>query len=531
MVSSKGFSAVAVILALLMCLMACTAASSESAADPTVTAQAAPTPEATEDPPQVDEPAPVEEDDSGLTFLPGYTFPSLVGLTGEERDAAAAAKNAYTLETYAPTVKVLSNGVKVQPVPYDKYAFNTAIINAENRGCNACHDLMEVVQLLPMSHSELVMLRNVEATIGDCFGCHRPPRVPMGECMHGLHLNSNNFKGNCMSCHTIDPATGEYSMYDFTKYDIMYGITDVPNVQGEFSWTQETLSTVEDTPFWWNGIDERGLQPTYKGYDEDPDAFLNWEIKVTGDVENPGSFKLAEFAEANSVTRTITIMCTVNQPGGSLIANVEMTGIPLSYIAEQFGMKESVNDVHPKAEDWLGRSSAVDYYKPGVQEGLLVYKIDGQYLKPIHGYPCQIVLPGGGAGMWVKRPYEIEFRTNPTPTTMTKGDGFSHNGHTNKVNAAIFDHHNGEFFPYGEPLTFEGYAWAYNDPIIAVEFSLDRGKTWTRYETPEMFYQNWVHWTYTIKPETIGSYVLRVRGITEGGLITEVPGELMFNIE
>jgi len=499
--NKKGFHLAALMLALVLCVGTCTAFAEEAGKE-------------------------------GLTFIPGYTFPSLVGLTGDARDEAAAQKNAYVLDEYAPAVK-MKNGVKVQPVPADKYAFNTAIIKAEERGCNACHDLMSVVQLLPLSHPELKMFRNVESTIGDCLFCHKVGggRVPMGESMHGLHLYSENFNGNCLSCHTITTADGSYELYDYKKYDIMFGITDVANVQGTFDWTQEVIAEVDDTFFWWNGIDERGLQPTYKGYDEDPEEFLNWEIEVKGDVENPGTFNLAELAAEKSVTRNYTIMCTVNQNGGSLIANLEVTGIPLSYIAEKYGMKEGVNDILPFAQDWPGRSGAVEYYMEGEAEGLLAYKFNGEYLRPEHGYPCQLVLPGAGAGIWVKRPESLEFRTLPTPTAANKADGSSIEGHTNKVNACIFDHYQGEFFPYGEEITLNGYAWAYHDPIVAVEFSLDRGKTWTRYETPDMDYRNWVYWTYTFKPATVGDYVLRVRGITEGGLETEMPGEMFFHVE
>ena len=35
----------------------------------------------------------------------------------------------------------------------------------------------------------------------------------------------------------------------------------------------------------------------------------------------------------------------------------------------------------------------------------------------------------------------------------------------------------------GEPLTFEGYADDYDKAIVAMEFSLDGGTTWTRHAT------------------------------------------------
>ena len=43
----------------------------------------------------------------------------------------------------------------------------------------------------------------------------------------------------------------------------------------------------------------------------------------------------------------------------------------------------------------------------------------------------------------------------------------------------------------GKPVTFDGYAEDYGKPIVSVEFSLDNGEHWTRYDTPNTNdYQN-----------------------------------------
>ena len=51
----------------------------------------------------------------------------------------------------------------------------------------------------------------------------------------------------------------------------------------------------------------------------------------------------------------------------------------------------------------------------------------------------------------------------------------------------------------------------------AVEFSLDDGEHWTRYETPDTNdYQN-LTWTFDYTPEKAGFYVLRVRSVNDAG--------------
>lgn len=469
--------------------------------------------------------------DTDLTFIPGYRFPSLLGLSGEERTQAAMAKNAYVQDTYAPTRHTLASGVEVQPIPDDDYAWNIAILNAEERGCNACHNLMDVVQLLPLSHPELMMPFSVDTTIGDCFFCHRAKRN-LGDALHGLHLNSENFDGSCLSCHHLNVYTGEYEMWDYVKYDVLYGINDVADVSGDFTWNQTYITDNEDIFWYWGGGDDRGIQPNYIQPADDPNQsiFQNWTFEISGEVEHPGTYSLAELAAESSITQTLTIMCTVNQPGGSLVANVEATGIPLSYIAEKAGMKDTANSIMACGDDGWDRAASYLYYTEDYT-GMLVYKVNGEYLPAELGYPCQIWLPGNGAGMWVKRIDELKFNALESDPSFTAGDGAIYKDTNNLVNAGFFNRSHGEFFTYGEAITFEGYAFAYHDPIVAIEFSLDRGNTWSRYETADSSYENWIYWNYTVTPETVGSYVLRVRAITESGAVNMYPGELMFNVE
>lgn len=69
----------------------------------------------------------------------------------------------------------------------------------------------------------------------------------------------------------------------------------------------------------------------------------------------------------------------------------------------------------------------------------------------------------------------------------------------------------------GTPVRFEGTAYDFGHSIVAVEFSLDDGKHWTRYETPNTNdYQN-VAWTFDYTPEKAGFYVLRVRSVNDAG--------------
>ena len=72
-------------------------------------------------------------------------------------------KNAEANEKYAPKVTVMDNGVRVQKTPYDSTALDTQagdvesktitswnnyFLNADNRGCTACHSIEDALEMM-----------------------------------------------------------------------------------------------------------------------------------------------------------------------------------------------------------------------------------------------------------------------------------------------------------------------------------------------------------------------------------------------
>ena len=69
----------------------------------------------------------------------------------------------------------------------------------------------------------------------------------------------------------------------------------------------------------------------------------------------------------------------------------------------------------------------------------------------------------------------------------------------------------------GKTITFKGYADDYDKSIVAMEFSLDGGETWTSHDVSDTTADLWVHWTYAFTPEHEGAYRLKVRSVNEEG--------------
>ena len=50
-----------------------------------------------------------------------------------------------------------------------------------------------------------------------------------------------------------------------------------------------------------------------------------------------------------------------------------------------------------------------------------------------------------------------------------------------------------------------------------MEFSLDNGVHWTRYDLEGTTAERWVSWTFAYTPEAPGAYQMKVRSVNEDG--------------
>ena len=108
---------------------------------------------------------------------------------------------------------------------------------------------------------------------------------------------------------------------------------------------------------------------------------------------------------------------------------------------------------------------------------------------------------------------EIRFTNEEVPPVIGP---FVDDGHdyTNRPNVAAKAEYVGRV---GEPMEFTGWAHDFDKRIIAVEFSLDNGVHWTRYDLEGTTAERWVSWTFAYTPEAPGAYQMKVRSVNEDG--------------
>lgn len=486
--------------------------------------------------------------------------------------ALALADEASPANDYAPQVAELADGTLVQRtptegannwtldtsytyhLPEENVPYNTYFIKADQRGCNACHtDLAEQLNAMPYPHADLTNSYGIQITVQMCIDCHTfgygymTNQNSFGTLIHGIHGTG---QADCWNCHAATGSGDGMQLWDDVKHDELRGITAVPNATGEFSYDQDLTTPVEDLfDFDWNyfELDYLRHDNTVNDVPLDQELFDSWTLTLTGTDGQMKTYTLPQIIENfESVTLPITFHCTLNPTGGPFIGNAVYTGVPLNALFEDAGIDIEAADfggITIMAPDGFTESVLADNY----QNAYVCYQIDGEPLPWAQGYPVQLLVPGSAAPASVKQVSDIQVITPEDATSIHEWNGWPRetegtayytpgnwpftddNGYQNKPNAGLFHFVEGQVIETGQPYEFTGYATAYDQRIVALEFSMDGGVTWTHFDTPDTTRDNWVIWHFTYTPEADSAYVLSVRSVSEDGRVTEEPIEVMFN--
>lgn len=349
-------------------------------------------------------------------------------------------------------------------------------------------------------------------------------------------MNNSNFKGNCESCHYIT-SKGEFPQWDHVKYEVLHGITTVANVQGEFRFDQDVVTPLDEVFCEVSsGSDANGLAP----YSPDNDEVWNeWTIKVTGEIENPFEFKISELPEDQLETHILKQHCEIDGIGGAMISNCEVTGLSIAKLVETAVPYEGVNCITFKTWDGANPSDNLQDLLP-CENATLAFYLNGERLPAEFGFPAQLWVGNWSAAQYAKVVYEINFSTVPEDYAYTYYDEYEVNGAVSKDDLTLFVNNpnhvclnvaDGQIFELGEPITFEGYADAYSDTITSLEFSLDNGETWTKFETPDTTSDRWVYWYFTVDDLDMGSYVLTMRATSSAGRVSYRNVSTLFHVQ
>ena len=493
--------------------------------------------------------------------------------TGEQYEADLEQTWEDIADEYAPKVTEDADGTLIQRTPQDtsyfqmyyvndgNLCYNTKYLDADNRGCNACHDdLAQTLQDAPFFHLEMDNGMGTTVTVDDCRICHdygygyMDKQNQLGTLIHGIHQQSG-VASDCMACHTATSDGEGMQLWDDVKHDVLEGISSVADVDGTFSYDQTTSFGMPDVSWYYTEQNTTSIAKGYAGEDNPDSYFDEWDFSVSGLVEKPFTEKLSDLiaeAEEAGVTKTdyMALQCIMNPFGGEAIGNIEYTGIPISWLVEKAGGVAAGADptaIMSYAPDGWGRAASWETYED--EGGYLIYKINGENIDWENGFPCMTAWPSFGIPASIRWCSEISVIDDPLSDlkmwkswTLSDG-GASDNEHNgghgygsdedvttyNLVNLAFTNLKEGQVLESGA-CSFEGYAWGTDETLATIEFSLDGGNTWTAYDVSDSDKTKWVYWHFTTNLDP-GTYVLQVRATTTEGTESYQADEVMVNVK
>ncbi len=227
----------------------------------------------------------------------------------------------------------------------------------------------------------------------------------------------------------------------------------------------------------------------------------DYRLVIHGLVERPLMFTLQDLKRFPSVTRTYFIECAGNGQNGyrnppdmtltatrsrGLMSNSSWTGVPLSILLKEAGIKEGARWLIPEGQDAAAYTRSLPLEK-ALEDVLVAYAQNGEAIRPEQGYPVRLVVPGWEGSIQVKWLRRIQVTDTPV---MSKDETSEY---TDVMNSGkiwaftwIMDPESIITYPSGLQQIGRGFheirglAWSGHGRIRRVEISLDGGQTWKR---------------------------------------------------
>jgi len=221
---------------------------------------------------------------------------------------------------------------------------------------------------------------------------------------------------------------------------------------------------------------------------------------IHGMVDRPIKYSLADLKRFPNVSRTYFLECsgttgseimkarepTVQRTHG-LVSTSEWTGVPLSTLLKQTGLKPSAAWVLAEGSDAAVMTRSVPIDKC-LSDALIVFAQNGEAIRPEQGYPMRLFLPGWEGNISIKWLRRLEVSEKPFYTreeTSKYTDLITTTGKA-RIFTFTMEAKSVITFPSGEmnlpgPGFYEitGLAWSGRGKIARVEISTDGGKNWS----------------------------------------------------
>lgn len=230
-----------------------------------------------------------------------------------------------------------------------------------------------------------------------------------------------------------------------------------------------------------------------------------YKLMLHGLVERPLVLTLAELQRLPNVSRVHFIECSGNgrtayraptpemtpQMVDGLTSNGEWTGVPLSVLLREVGVKASARWILAEGGDAAKLSRSIPLEK-AMDDALVAWAFNGEPLRPANGYPARLFLPGYEANTCIKwlRRIELVDQPNMSKDETSKYTDPLPNG-TARMFSFVMDAKSIITHPAHPDRIARGWqeisgiAWSGRGRVTRVDVSVNGGRDWMRAELQE----------------------------------------------
>src|SRR6478735_3896401 len=195
-------------------------------------------------------------------------------------------------------------------------------------------------------------------------------------------------------------------------------------------------------------------------------------LLIHGMVGKPLVFSVDDLRRMPSVTRIVFI---------------EWTGMPLKFLVDLVAKDKGANWMLAEGGDGAGVDRSIPLTEEIMNEAFVAYGQNGEPLRPAHGFPMRLLMPGFEGNLHIKWLRRLKFGNAPWMTrwetaryTQLLADGKARQFQLRMETNSVITQPSGMMQIQPGYNRISGLAWSGHGKIAKVEISTDGAKTWTQ---------------------------------------------------
>jgi sulfane dehydrogenase subunit SoxC len=254
-------------------------------------------------------------------------------------------------------------------------------------------------------------------------------------------------------------------------------------------------------------------------------------LLVHGKVRKPLVFSVEDLKAMPSISRVVFIECTGNgwenwkkadpnltvQNTHGLVSTNEWTGVPLKFLIDLVGKDRNSNWMLAEGGDAAGVDRSIPLTDEILEEAFVAYGQNGEPLRPAHGFPMRLIMPGLEGNLHIKWLRRLKFGDQPWMTrwetaryTQLRANGKATQFQLRMEANSVITSPSGMMVIKPGYQRITGLAWSGHGRIVKVEISTDGDRSWKEAQLnlpvlPKALTRFQMDWTWDGKPTKIVS--------------------------